>query len=199
MTTNTKKRNAMIMACAALILAVVAIVSIAFYPARAYAEEVQIEEDGVAQVLSVETRQIDLADETVNETTTVYAIDNGYEVEFSLSSARGILCTMTVDIKGKDGWICGTLKNTFTLGTSVIPAYVELCYATEKTNFDANKKMVASRDTADLNMGHSISAEYGAYGKTLYWQARARWNMDNKGWQTKNTDIVLFDGNANKI
>lgn len=129
------------------------------------------------------------AQESNNADTIVFADD---------VQTRGIYVSVSIELKGNgDGTVSAIAENRFTLGSTVLQVFVEL-YASETFPYDISEmKKVGSYYSSDLNIFESISTTASTEGKAKYWCAKVMYNKDNKGWESKNTAILLYDANGN--
>lgn len=91
------------------------------------------------------------------------------------------------------------MKNDFTLFPATVIVIVEL-YSSDTYYESYTQMTLTSRNTIDdLNMGNTIKAEASTGGVQKYWQARMRYKIDNKAWEERVTDSLLYDANGNYI
>ncbi|MCI8944640.1 MAG: hypothetical protein HFE33_03100 [Clostridia bacterium] len=113
---------------------------------------------------------------------------------------RGLMCKISISLKGdKECTMTATAKNEFTLGKSTIRVIVELYSADFYAKDSSEMTLVASNEIADLNIYKSISVSEYTYNKMLFWCARVRFKLDSEPWETKETSVILYDANANKL
>ena len=113
---------------------------------------------------------------------------------------RGLMCKISISLKGdKECTMTATAKNEFTLGKSTIRVIVELYSADFYAKDSSEMTLVASNEIADLNIYKSISVSEYTYNKMLFWFARVRFKMDREQWDAKETSVILYDANANKL
>ena len=58
--------------------------------------------------------------------------------------------------------------------------------------------LVASNYIYDLDQGETLSVTASTEGRQSFWKARARYKIDNKPWQERLSETVLFDKDGNK-
>lgn len=135
---------------------------------------------------------------TIVGTGSVFADDNqpgNLEVE-----PNGIFVALDIQIKGNgNGTITATATNKFTLGNTILQVVVKL-YASDTFAYDiSDMDLIASNSVTDLNIFDSISVTANTNSKSKYWCAVVDYKRDNDGWQTKATNIALFDEKGNII
>lgn len=116
-----------------------------------------------------------------------------------VAEPQGLFTKMTLGIKGENGVITATAKNSFTMFNSVIWVFIELYSSTNYQESYTNMELMAIDNIRDLNMGNSISVSVSTNGETRYWQARMRYKFDNNDWVAKTTSTFLYDGNGNEL
>lgn len=148
---------------------------------------------GCQQVMSVSNNKAYVSN-TVNVLSDEYA-----DYDSSEPTTRGIYTALSLSINGADGKVWATVKNDFTLFPATVIVIVEL-YSSDTYYESYTQMTLTSRNTIDdLNMGNTIKAEASTGGVQKYWQARMRYKIDNKAWEERVTDSLLFDANGNYI
>ena len=58
--------------------------------------------------------------------------------------------------------------------------------------------LIASNNIYDLDQGETLSVTASTEGRQSFWKARASYKIDNKPWQERLSETVLFDKDGNK-
>ena len=120
------------------------------------------------------------------------AVDNG-EV-----APLGLYTDLQFALNGENGYVQASVKNKFTLFPSTVTVNLELYRWDSYTENVDEMVMVSSSYIYDLDQGETIIAAASTGGKQSYWKARASYRVDNKAWQEKFSETVLFDANGIK-
>lgn len=108
----------------------------------------------------------------------------------------GLITNLTFALDGGNGEVWVTAKNSFTLFPAAVNVIVELYYSYDYQDSYTNMTLAGKNSISDLNMGSSIEARASTDGQQRYWKGRMYYKIDNKDWQEKVTDTVLYDGNG---
>ena len=111
-------------------------------------------------------------------------------------STRGIFTSLSLSINGGNGKVWTTVKNDVTIFPSTVLVIVELYCSDDYQEKYENMTLVQRKSTEDLNMGDTIVVEGLTGGKQKYWQGRARYKVDNKGWEELNTGTGLYSADG---
>ena len=111
-------------------------------------------------------------------------------------STRGLFTSLSLSINGGDGKIWATVRNDITIFPSTVKVIVELYNSPIYQENYENMTLVVRKSTPDLNIGDSIVAESPTYGVQKYWQARMRYKVDDKAWESRNTGTLLYSADG---
>ena len=111
-------------------------------------------------------------------------------------STRGIFTSLSISLNGGNGKVWTKVKNDVTIFPSTVLVIVELYCSDDYQEKYENMTLVQRKSTEDLNMGDTIVAEGFTGGKQKYWQGRARYKVDNKGWEELNTGTGLYSADG---
>ncbi len=136
---------------------------------------------------------------SANADTVIFNIVDDPIPDNTEATTRGIYTALSLSINGGNEKVWATAKNDFTLFPATVIVVVEL-YASDTYYEDYRQMTLISRNTtSDLDMGKTIKAEASTGGIQRYWQARMRYKIDNKAWEEKVTDSLLYDASGNYI
>ena len=110
--------------------------------------------------------------------------------------ARGVFTQISLSIGSGNGYVCAKAKNDFTLGYSEVKVYLELYSSADYQTDINNMRLESTNSIDDLNIYKSIETTAATNGETRYWQAQVLYNVDNKGWKSKKTDIYHVRGDG---
>ncbi len=115
------------------------------------------------------------------------------------AETRGLYTQIKVYLKGSDGVIYATAKNSFTVFPSNVQVYIEL-YSSD-TYQDNYKDMtqVCRNYISDLNIGKTIETSASTGGVQKYWKGRAFYCVDGKGWRDAVTETLLYNAQGEVV
>lgn len=112
------------------------------------------------------------------------------------TESRGWITNLRLFIWGENSQIWAEVENQFTLFPSEIAVYVEL-YSSEVYRESYTEMILEERDyIADLNMGETIRVSASTGGKQKYWMARMRYKFNDRDWEEKMTDALLYSADG---
>lgn len=114
-------------------------------------------------------------------------------------SLKGIFAKIVVDIEVENSRVTAIVKNIMTLGTSIIPTYVELYASTELCSFVHDMTLVSRKYDSDLDMGETMTVDATGKGEQKYWVALARYKVDNQSWTEIYTRYIIVDADGNYV
>lgn len=128
-------------------------------------------------------------------TVSTYAEDASYNEV----SSRGIFAKIQVSIYVENSRVIAKVENVFTLGSSIIPTYVELYTSTDLCSFVHDMTLVSRKYDSDLDMGESMTVDATGRGEQKYWVALARYKVDNSNWEEIYTRYIIVDADGNYV
>ncbi len=112
------------------------------------------------------------------------------------ASPYGLYTHLSLSINGADGRIWATVRNDFTLFPANVKVIVELYSSDTYYESYTDMELICMNSIEDLNMGNSIVAEGYTQGVQKYWQARMRYKIDNKVWESRTTGTMLYSADG---
>lgn len=110
-----------------------------------------------------------------------------------------IWTNLSLNLKGENGVVTASVKNTFTLFPSTVPVSIELYFSETYTTDYTKMDVVVYDSTPDLNMGETISVSAPTQGVQGYWCARVRYQENMGSFKDMITPVCLYDEDANFI
>ncbi len=101
-------------------------------------------------------------------------------------------------LNGENGTVTASVKNKFTLFPSTVTVNLELYRSYDLQDSVSSMTLIASNNIYDLDQGETLSVTASTEGRQSFWKARARYKIDNKPWQERLSETVLFDKDGNK-
>ena len=128
--------------------------------------------------------------------------DSGSEKKTSVTEENGAPLGIYTDLQfvlnGENGTVTASVKNKFTLFPSTVTVNLELYRSQKYEDNVSAMTLVASNYIYDLDQGETLSVTASTEGRQSFWKARARYKIDNKPWQERLSETVLFDKDGNK-
>ena len=128
--------------------------------------------------------------------------DSGSEKKTSVMEENGAPLGIYTDLQfvlnGENGTVTASVKNKFTLFPSTVTVNLELYRSQKYEDNVSAMTLVASNYIYDLDQGETLSVTASTEGRQSFWKARARYKIDNKPWQERLSETVLFDKDGNK-
>lgn len=128
--------------------------------------------------------------------------DSGSEKKTSVMEENGAPLGIYTDLQfalnGENGTVTASVKNKFTLFPSTVTVNLELYRSYDLQDSVSSMKLIASNNIYDLDQGETLSVTASTEGRQSFWKARARYKIDNKPWQERLSETVLFDKDGNK-
>lgn len=117
------------------------------------------------------------------------------EGESSSAEPLGLYTHITIIIEKDETHVCAVAKNEFTLFFSTVHVYAELySFDTYQTTY-SETDLEAREYIEDLNMGKTLTASASINGKSRYWMAVARFQLDGGARKTAQTDAYYVEAN----
>lgn len=130
--------------------------------------------------------------QTSEEDSSVITIEN-YDGQ---AMPYGAFTSLELKIKGENGFIITTAKNSFTLFPANVKVLLELYSSDTYQESYTNMKLVNSAYIDDLNIGKSITVKSPTNGVQKYWKGRMYYKIDSKDWQEKVTKTLLYNADG---
>lgn len=128
--------------------------------------------------------------------------DSGSEKKTSVTEENGAPLGIYTDLQfalnGENGTVTASVKNKFTLFPSTVTVNLELYRSYDLQDSVSSMTLIASNNIYDLDQGETLSVTASTEGRQSFWKARARYKIDNKPWQERLSETVLFDKDGNK-
>ena len=128
--------------------------------------------------------------------------DSGSEKKTSVTEENGAPLGIYTDLQfvlnGENGTVTASVKNKFTLFPSTVTVNLELYRSYDLQDSVSSMMLIASNNIYDLDQGETLSVTASTEGRQSFWKARARYKIDNKPWQERLSETVLFDKDGNK-
>lgn len=118
------------------------------------------------------------------------------QAQIDKTEPKGILTDIQLSINGENGIISAQAYNYFTLGTSTIRVVLELYASDTYPQSYTNMQRQARGETADLNIFEELIISAPTGGKQQYWIARLQFKFDDRSWESRTTEPILYDGNG---
>ncbi len=128
--------------------------------------------------------------------------DSGSEKKTSVMEENGAPLGIYTDLQfalnGENGTVTASVKNKFTLFPSTVTVNLELYRSYDLQDSVSSMTLIASNNIYDLDQGETLSVTASTEGRQSFWKARASYKIDNKPWQERLSETVLFDKDGNK-
>ena len=128
--------------------------------------------------------------------------DSGSEKKTSVMEENGAPLGIYTDLQfalnGENGTVTASVKNKFTLFPSTVTVNLELYRSYDLQDSVSSMTLITSNNIYDLDQGETLSVTASTEGRQSFWKARARYKIDNKPWQERLSETVLFDKDGNK-
>ena len=128
--------------------------------------------------------------------------DSGSEKKTSVTEENGAPLGIYTDLQfalnGENGTVTASVKNKFTLFSSTVTVNLELYRSYDLQDSVSSMTLITSNNIYDLDQGETLSVTASTEGRQSFWKARARYKIDNKPWQERLSETVLFDKDGNK-
>lgn len=128
--------------------------------------------------------------------------DSGSEKKTSVTEENGAPLGIYTDLQfalnGENGTVTASVKNKFTLFPSTVTVNLELYRSYDLQDSVSSMTLIASNNIYDLDQGETLSVTASTEGRQSFWKARASYKIDNKPWQERLSETVLFDKDGNK-
>lgn len=128
--------------------------------------------------------------------------DSGSEKKTSVMEENGAPLGIYTDLQfalnGENGTVTASVKNKFTLFSSTVTVNLELYRSYDLQDSVSSMTLITSNNIYDLDQGETLSVTASTEGRQSFWKARARYKIDNKPWQERLSETVLFDKDGNK-
>ena len=128
--------------------------------------------------------------------------DSGSEKKTSVTvengAPLGIYTDLQFALNGENGTVTASVKNKFTLFPSTVTVNLELYRSYDLQDSVSSMTLITSNNIYDLDQGETLSVTALTEGRQSFWKARARYKIDNKPWQERLSETVLFDKDGNK-
>lgn len=128
--------------------------------------------------------------------------DSGSEKKTSVTEENGAPLGIYTDLQfvlnGENGTVTASVKNKFTLFPSTVTVNLELYRSYDLQDSVSSMTLITSNNIYDLDQGETLSVTALTEGRQSFWKARARYKIDNKPWQERLSETVLFDKDGNK-
>ena len=128
--------------------------------------------------------------------------DSGSEKKTSVTEENGAPLGIYTDLQfalnGENGTVTASVKNKFTLFPSTVTVNLELYRSYDLQDSVSSMTLITSNNIYDLDQGETLSVTASTEGRQSFWKARARYKIDNKPWQERLSETVLFDKDGNK-
>ena len=132
--------------------------------------------------------------ETSVEEVDIVSDENGTEGDVE---PYGLFTSLSLSIDCGGGKVWATVKNDFTLFPATVIVIVQLYSSDTYAESYTEMKLVCYNSINDLNIGQTVRTEASTEGKTQYWNARMRYKIDSKEWESKETGVCRIDGDGN--
>lgn len=119
------------------------------------------------------------------------------EVQEEEVSPRGWMTYLSLSMGGEgNGEIWAETGNVFTLFPSTIKVYLQLYSSYTFQESYSTMTLENQVYTPDLNMGETLRVTAPTGGEQKYWLARIWYRFDERDWESKVTDILLYSADG---